>query len=142
MCIRDSAHSTIILCDTYEEAFDMSNRYAPEHLILQINNANDYVKLVDNAGSIFVGSYTPESCGDYSSGTNHTLPTYGYARQYSGANTATFQKFITAQNVTPEGLENIGKAVMCVAKVEGLDGHRNAVKIRMSKLGLLPEGFN
>lgn len=135
------AHSTIILCTTYEEAFNMSNQYAPEHLILQINNADDYVKLVDNAGSIFIGSYTPESCGDYSSGTNHTLPTYGYARQYSGANTATFQKFITAQNVTPEGLENIGKAVMCVAKVEGLDGHRNAVKIRMNKLGLLPAGF-
>ncbi|CCD22203.1 trifunctional histidinol dehydrogenase/phosphoribosyl-AMP cyclohydrolase/phosphoribosyl-ATP diphosphatase NDAI_0A00450 [Naumovozyma dairenensis CBS 421] len=135
------SHSTIILCDSYEEAFEMSNRYAPEHLILQINNANDYVELVDNAGSIFVGAYTPESCGDYSSGTNHTLPTYGYARQYSGANTSTFQKFITAQNVTPEGLKNIGKAVMCVAKVEGLDGHRNAVKVRMEKLGLLPQGF-
>ncbi|SMN20121.1 similar to Saccharomyces cerevisiae YCL030C HIS4 Multifunctional enzyme containing phosphoribosyl-ATP pyrophosphatase [Maudiozyma saulgeensis] len=135
------AHSTIILCDNYPEAFDMSNKYAPEHLILQINDADRYVSLVDNAGSIFVGSYTPESCGDYSSGTNHTLPTYGYARQYSGANTATFQKFITAQQVTSEGLENIGKAVMCIAKVEGLDGHRNAIKIRMSKLGLLPKDF-
>lgn len=135
------AHSSIILCDDVESAFDMSNRYAPEHLILQIENAQDYVKLVDNAGSIFVGSYTPESCGDYSSGTNHTLPTYGYARQYSGANTSTFQKFITAQNITPEGLNNIGRAVMCVAKVEGLDAHRNAVKIRMSKLGLLSENF-
>ncbi|GMC35799.1 unnamed protein product [Saccharomyces cerevisiae] len=135
------AHSTIVLCDGYEEALEMSNQYAPEHLILQIANANDYVKLVDNAGSVFVGAYTPESCGDYSSGTNHTLPTYGYARQYSGANTATFQKFITAQNITPEGLENIGRAVMCVAKKEGLDGHRNAVKIRMSKLGLIPKDF-
>ncbi|CCK69165.1 trifunctional histidinol dehydrogenase/phosphoribosyl-AMP cyclohydrolase/phosphoribosyl-ATP diphosphatase KNAG_0C00510 [Huiozyma naganishii CBS 8797] len=135
------SHSTIIKCDSYEEAFDMSNQYAPEHLILQIQNPDKYVGLVDNAGSVFVGSYTPESCGDYSSGTNHTLPTYGYARQYSGCNTSTFQKFITSQNVTPQGLENIGKAVMCVAKVEGLDGHRNAVKIRMSKLGLLPEGF-
>lgn len=135
------AHSSIILCDSYEAAFDMSNRYAPEHLILQIANAEDYVKLVDHAGSIFVGSYTPESCGDYSSGTNHTLPTYGYARQYSGANTSTFQKFITSQTITPEGLKNIGKAVMCVAKKEGLDGHRNAVKIRMNKLGLLPDNF-
>ncbi|CAB4253327.1 similar to Saccharomyces cerevisiae YCL030C HIS4 Multifunctional enzyme containing phosphoribosyl-ATP pyrophosphatase, phosphoribosyl-AMP cyclohydrolase, and histidinol dehydrogenase activities [Maudiozyma barnettii] len=135
------AHSTIILCDNYTEAFDMSNKYAPEHLILQINEADRYVPLVDNAGSIFVGSYTPESCGDYSSGTNHTLPTYGYARQYSGANTATFQKFITAQQVTSEGLDNIGKAVMCIAKVEGLDGHRNAVKIRMSKLGLISKDF-
>ena len=135
------AHSTIILCDNYPEAFEMSNKYAPEHLILQINEADRYVPLVDNAGSIFVGSYTPESCGDYSSGTNHTLPTYGYARQYSGANTATFQKFITSQQVTAEGLDNIGKAVMCIAKVEGLDGHRNAVKIRMNKLGLLPKNF-
>lgn len=136
------AHSSIIVCDSYQSAFDMSNRYAPEHLILQIENAKDYVKLVDHAGSVFVGAYTPESCGDYSSGTNHTLPTYGYARQYSGANTSTFQKFITAQSITPEGLDNIGRAVMCVAKVEGLDGHRNAVMIRMSKLGLLPKDFN
>lgn len=135
------AHSAIINCKDHKEAFEISNQYAPEHLILQIANAQDYVKLVDNAGSIFVGAYTPESCGDYSSGTNHTLPTYGYARQYSGVNTSTFQKFITSQVVTPKGLENIGKAVMCVAKVEGLDGHRNAVKIRMSKLGLLPQGF-
>lgn len=135
------AHSSIVLCDTYEEAFEMSNKYAPEHLILQVENAQDYVKLVDNAGSIFVGAYTPESCGDYSSGTNHTLPTYGYARQYSGVNTSTFQKFITSQNVTPEGLDKIGKAVMSVAQVEGLDAHRNAVKIRMQKLGLLPEKF-
>ncbi|CCE63458.1 hypothetical protein TPHA_0E03690 [Tetrapisispora phaffii CBS 4417] len=135
------AHSTIILCESYEEAFGMSNKYAPEHLILQIENAQKYVSLVDNAGSIFVGQYTPESCGDYSSGTNHTLPTYGYARQYSGVNTSTFQKFITSQQISPEGLQNIGKAVMCVAKVEGLDGHRNAVKIRMQKLGQLPTDF-
>ncbi|SCU98981.1 LAME_0G01310g1_1 [Lachancea meyersii CBS 8951] len=135
------AHSSIILCNSSEEAFDMSNDYAPEHLILQIKDAAKYVPLVFNAGSVFVGAYTPESCGDYSSGTNHTLPTYGYARQYSGVNTSTFQKFITAQSVTPQGLENIGRAVMTVAKVEGLDAHRNAVKIRMQKLGLLPESF-
>ncbi|CDO92720.1 unnamed protein product [Kluyveromyces dobzhanskii CBS 2104] len=135
------AHSSIILCKSYEEAFQMSNQYAPEHLILQIADAESYVKDVDHAGSVFVGAYTPESCGDYSSGTNHTLPTYGYARQYSGVNTATFQKFITSQAVTPTGLENIGRAVMSVAKVEGLDAHRNAVKIRMTKLGLLPTGF-
>ncbi|SCU96511.1 LADA_0H01310g1_1 [Lachancea dasiensis] len=135
------AHSSIVLCDSYEEAFQMSNNYAPEHLILQIENAAKYVDLVFNAGSIFVGAYTPESCGDYSSGTNHTLPTYGYARQYSGVNTSTFQKFITAQSVTPEGLDNIGRAVMSVAKVEGLDAHRNAIKIRMQKLNLLPENF-
>lgn len=137
-CIK---HSTTLLLKTYEEAFEMSNKYAPEHLILQINNAGDYVKLVDHAGSVFIGQYSPESCGDYSSGTNHTLPTYGYARMYSGVNTATFQKFLTSQDVTPEGLKNIGHAVMSVAKVEGLDAHRNAVKIRMEKLGLLPKDF-
>ncbi|SCV02959.1 LANO_0G01288g1_1 [Lachancea nothofagi CBS 11611] len=135
------AHSSVIVCDSYEEAFDMSNNYAPEHLILQIVNASKYVDLVFNAGSVFVGAYTPESCGDYSSGTNHTLPTYGYARQYSGVNTATFQKFITSQSVTPEGLQNIGRAVMSLAKVEGLDGHRNAIKIRMQKLDMLPGDF-
>lgn len=136
------AHSSIILCDSYETAMKMSNDYAPEHLILQIKDAGSYVESVFNAGSVFVGAYTPESCGDYSSGTNHTLPTYGYARQYSGVNTSTFQKFITAQSVTPEGLENIGRAVMSVAKVEGLDAHRNAVKIRMQKLGMLAENFD
>lgn len=137
-CIK---HSTTILVKTMEEAFRLSNQYAPEHLILQIEEAPKYVDLVDHAGSVFVGAYSPESCGDYSSGTNHTLPTYGYARMYSGVNTATFQKFLTSQDVTPEGLKNIGFAVMSVAKVEGLDAHRNAVKVRMEKLGLLPEDF-
>lgn len=131
-------HSYILLVDTYEHAFALSNDYAPEHLILQIDNAAKYVpKYIDNAGSVFVGKYSPESCGDYSSGTNHTLPTYGYARQYSGVNTATFQKFITSQEVSEQGLNSIGKAVMAIAQVEGLDAHRNAVKIRMEKLGLV-----
>ncbi|OWB75412.1 hypothetical protein B5S31_g5306 [[Candida] boidinii] len=131
------SHSTTLKVANYEEAFKLSNDYAPEHLILQIENAESYVDLVDNAGSVFVGAYSPESCGDYSSGTNHTLPTYGYARMYSGVNTSTFQKFITSQIVTPKGLEKIGKAVMDLAAVEGLDGHRNAVKVRMEKLGLI-----
>lgn len=132
------AHSYSLLVGTYEEAFDLSNKYAPEHLILQIEKAESYVPdYVQNAGSVFVGSLSPESCGDYSSGTNHTLPTYGYARQYSGVNTSTFQKFITSQNVTEEGLKSIGKAVMTLAEVEGLEAHRNAVHVRMEKLGLL-----
>ncbi|KAK6456628.1 histidine biosynthesis trifunctional protein [Scheffersomyces xylosifermentans] len=132
------AHSYILLVDTYEEAFDLSNKYAPEHLILQIDDAPKYVPdYVENAGSVFVGALSPESCGDYSSGTNHTLPTYGYARQYSGVNTATFQKFITSQDVSEEGLKSIGKAVMTLAAVEGLEAHRNAVQVRMDKLGLL-----
>ncbi|AAS54075.2 AFR703Wp [Eremothecium gossypii ATCC 10895] len=141
--IRKSiAHSSIILSSTAEEAFALSNRYAPEHLILHLENASEYLPLVDHAGSVFVGAYTPESCGDYSSGTNHTLPTYGYARQYSGVNTATFQKFVTSQEIYPEGLQNIGHAVMSLAKVEGLDAHRNAVKIRMAKLKLLDADFD
>ncbi|CCH46447.1 histidinol dehydrogenase [Wickerhamomyces ciferrii] len=137
-CIK---HSTTLLVSTVDEAFDLSNKYAPEHLILQIENAKNYISKVFNAGSVFVGAYSPESLGDYSSGTNHTLPTYGYAKMYSGVNTATFQKFITSQDVTPEGLKNIGHAVMSIAKVEGLDAHRNAVKIRMEKLGLLDKDF-
>ncbi|CAN3501622.1 hypothetical protein DICA1_D13080 [Diutina catenulata] len=132
------AHSFTLLTDSYDQAFDVSNQYAPEHLILQIDNAPSYVPgKIENAGSVFVGALSPESCGDYSSGTNHTLPTYGYARQYSGVNTATFQKFITAQDVTKQGLESIGKAVMTLAAVEGLEAHRNAVHVRMDKLGLL-----
>lgn len=132
------AHSSILMVDTYEEAFSLSNKYAPEHLILQIEDASKYVPdYIENAGSVFVGALSPESCGDYSSGTNHTLPTYGYARQYSGVNTATFQKFITSQNVTEEGLKHIGNAVMTLAAVEGLEAHRNAVDVRMRKLGLL-----
>lgn len=131
-------HSYILLVDSYEKAFDLSNQYAPEHLILQITDAEKYVPdYVENAGSVFVGALSPESCGDYSSGTNHTLPTYGYARQYSGVNTSTYLKFITSQNVTEEGLKSIGKAVMTLAAVEGLEAHRNAVQVRMDKLGLL-----
>ncbi|KAG7665563.1 HIS4 [[Candida] subhashii] len=132
------SHSYILLVKTYEEAFELSNKYAPEHLILQIENAGSYVPgSIENAGSVFVGALSPESCGDYSSGTNHTLPTYGYARQYSGVNTATYQKFITSQDVTEEGLKSIGKAVMTLAAVEGLEAHRRAVEVRMEKLGLL-----
>lgn len=132
------SHSFILLTNSYDQAFDLSNKYAPEHLILQIDNAKSYVpSKIENAGSVFVGALSPESCGDYSSGTNHTLPTYGYARQYSGVNTATFQKFITAQDVSKEGLKHIGKAVMTLAAVEGLEAHRYAVQVRMDKLGLV-----
>lgn len=131
------AHSYTLLVKDYEEAFKLSNKYAPEHLILQIENAESFVPShIENAGSVFVGALSPESCGDYLSGTNHTLPTYGYARQYSGVNTATFQKFITSQNVTELGLKSIGKAVMTLAAVEGLEAHRNAVQVRMDKLQL------
>uniref|UniRef100_A0A060TD23 Histidine biosynthesis trifunctional protein n=1 Tax=Blastobotrys adeninivorans TaxID=409370 RepID=A0A060TD23_BLAAD len=128
------AHSTTLQVQNIERAMELSNKYGPEHLILHVANAPKVVDLVNNAGSVFVGPYSPESCGDYSSGTNHTLPTYGYAKMYSGVNTATFQKHITSQELTEEGLKNIGPAVMELAAVEGLDAHRNAVKIRLEQL--------
>lgn len=130
------AHSTIISVGSIDEAIDLSNQYAPEHLILQVKNAASLVPRIDHAGSVFVGDWSPESCGDYSSGTNHTLPTYGFAKMYSGVNSQTFMKHITSQELTPEGLQTIGKAVMTLAAVEGLDAHRMAVKIRLDHLNL------
>ncbi|KAJ1912186.1 trifunctional histidinol dehydrogenase [Mycoemilia scoparia] len=115
-----------------DEAFEFSNAYAPEHLILHMDNAENYVPRVDNAGSVFVGHYSPESCGDYASGTNHTLPTYGFARMYSGVNTGTFLKHITSQQLTRDGLKDLGPTVMTLAEVEELEAHRNAVAIRLS----------
>ncbi|KAJ1817321.1 trifunctional histidinol dehydrogenase [Coemansia sp. RSA 2675] len=116
------------------DALAFSNAYAPEHLILQTDSASDYVKDIVNAGSVFVGHYSPESCGDYASGTNHTLPTYGYSKMYSGVNTATFLKHITSQELTRAGLANIGQTVMTLAEVEELEAHRNAVAIRLKDL--------
>ncbi|KAJ2712806.1 trifunctional histidinol dehydrogenase [Coemansia spiralis] len=113
------------------DAMAFSNAYAPEHLILHNDRAADYVDDVVNAGSVFVGPYSPESCGDYASGTNHTLPTYGFSRMYSGVSTATFLKHVTAQELTREGLANIAQTVMTLAEVEELEAHRNAVAIRM-----------
>lgn len=128
------AHSTILSVKTIDEAIDLSNQYAPEHLILQVENASSLVPRIDHAGSVFVGAWSPESCGDYSSGTNHTLPTYGFARMYSGVNSQTFMKHITSQELTPEGLKRIGNAVMTLAAIEGLDAHRLAVKVRLDEL--------
>ncbi|KAJ1927553.1 trifunctional histidinol dehydrogenase [Tieghemiomyces parasiticus] len=119
---------------TREAAVKFSNAYAPEHLILHVDTPGDLIPLIDNAGSVFVGPYSPESCGDYASGTNHTLPTYGYSRMYSGVNTDTFLKHITAQTLTAEGLDRIGDTVMDLAEVEGLEAHRNAVAIRLAEL--------
>lgn len=128
---RSIAHSSIINVHSIEEALELSNLYAPEHLILQVSDAAGVVELVENAGSVFVGALSPESCGDYTSGTNHTLPTYGYANQYSGVNTDTYLKYITSQELTREGLQNIGPATVVIAEREGLQGHANAVKVRL-----------
>jgi phosphoribosyl-ATP pyrophosphohydrolase/phosphoribosyl-AMP cyclohydrolase/histidinol dehydrogenase len=108
-----------------------SNDYAPEHLILHLEDAAAAVAHVQNAGSVFVGAFTPESCGDYASGTNHTLPTNGYARQFSGVNTQSFQKHITSQQITEAGLKELGPIVITLADCEGLSAHANAVQVRL-----------
>lgn len=128
--------SLIVLTKDLQEAMIFSNEYAPEHLILHLADAPGAVKQVDNAGSVFVGAFSPESCGDYASGTNHTLPTNGYARQFSGVNTLSFQKHITSQEVTPEGLKVLGPVVVTLAEREGLEAHANAVRVRLRELGI------
>ncbi|KAI2638518.1 histidine biosynthesis trifunctional-protein [Xylaria nigripes] len=127
-------HSVTVLVRDVEEAMRISNEYAPEHLILQIKDAEQAVAKVMNAGSVFIGQWTPESVGDYSAGVNHSLPTYGYAKQYSGVNLGSFLKHITSSNLTAEGLKNVGGAVMQLAKVEQLEAHRRAVEIRLNTL--------
>jgi histidinol dehydrogenase len=127
-------HSRIIIAPDRVTAIEISNRYAPEHLILQIENARDAVRSVRNAGSVFIGRWTPEAVGDYCSGTNHVLPTYGYASTYSGLGVDQFLRQMTLQEVSPEGLENLGAAVVCLAGLEGLDGHAAAVSRRLAKL--------
>lgn len=126
--------SLIIKVDTLAEGVDYSNEYAPEHLILHLENASKTVDMIENAGSIFVGPYSPESCGDYASGTNHTLPTNGFARQFSGVNTLSFQKHITSQELTADGLRNLGPTVVTLAEREGLEAHANAVRVRLAVL--------
>ncbi|KAF5721080.1 histidine biosynthesis trifunctional protein [Fusarium mundagurra] len=128
------AHSVTVQVKDIEEAMRISNEYAPEHLILQIKDAEKAVDQVMNAGSVFIGHWTPESVGDYSAGVNHSLPTYGFAKQYSGVNLGSFQKHITSSNLTAEGLKNVGIAVMQLAKVEELEAHRRAVEIRLNYL--------
>ncbi|KAK4132547.1 histidine biosynthesis trifunctional-protein [Trichocladium antarcticum] len=128
------AHSLTVRARTLDEAMEISNKYAPEHLILQVKEAEKLVDKVMNAGSVFVGQWTPESVGDYSAGVNHSLPTYGYAKQYSGVNLASFVKHITSANLTAEGLRNVGGAVMQLAKVEELEAHRRAVSIRLEHM--------
>ncbi|KAF2493588.1 tri-functional histidine biosynthesis protein [Lophium mytilinum] len=127
-------HSVTLVVKDIVEAMRLSNLYAPEHLILQVQNAEGVVALVENAGSVFIGEWTPESVGDYSAGVNHSLPTYGYAKQYSGVNLGSYIKHITSSQLTLEGLRNVGGAVMQLAKVEELEAHRRAVGIRLGEL--------
>ncbi|TVY78197.1 Histidine biosynthesis trifunctional protein [Lachnellula suecica] len=124
-------HSVTLVVKDIEEAMKLSNDYAPEHLILQLKDAASVVALVENAGSVFIGEWTPESVGDYSAGVNHSLPTYGYAKQYSGVNLGSYVKHITSSQLTAQGLRNVGGAVMQLAKVEELEAHRRAVSLRI-----------
>ncbi|ORY48894.1 hypothetical protein BCR33DRAFT_847601 [Rhizoclosmatium globosum] len=127
-------HSYILTVPDRKTALEFSNQYAPEHLILHISEPASVLPDIINAGSVFVGPWSPESLGDYASGTNHTLPTYGYARMYSGVNTDTFVKYLTSQEVTKFGLDLLGDAVVTLAEVEGLEAHRNAVAIRLKDI--------
>ncbi len=124
-------NSKLIIVETISEAVELSNLYAPEHLILSCTDAETISKEIISAGSVFIGNYSPESVGDYASGTNHTLPTNGYAAMYSGVSSDSFVKKITYQQLTKEGLENIGHTVITMAAAEGLDAHKNAVAIRL-----------
>lgn len=134
-------HSVNISVPDMQTALKWSNFYAPEHLILQIEDPHAVLSQIQNAGSVFMGHYTPESVGDYSAGVNHSLPTYGYARQYSGVNLASFTKHITSSAVNEDGVKSVGPAVIELARVEGLDAHKRAMEIRMEALGLIEPKF-
>ena len=127
-------HSRIVVLDSREAMTAFANKYAAEHLIVSMENPWEIVDNITAAGSIFVGNYTPESAGDYASGTNHTLPTYGWARSCSGVNLDSFLKKITVQEITPDGLRGIGPVVETMAQAEGLSAHRNAVAVRLKTL--------
>ena len=131
MASSSLGHSRIVVLHDMEEAFEICNQYAPEHLILAMDTALDWADRVVNAGSVFLGHYSCESAGDYASGTNHTLPTSGYAKAYSGVNLDSFCRKITFQHLTREGIESIGRAVEVMAEAESRDAHRNAMTLRM-----------
>ena len=127
-------NSFFVSLNSINECIDFSNLYAPEHLILAIENAGLFAEKIKNAGSVFLGNYSCESAGDYASGTNHTLPTNGYAKSYSGVSLDSFVKKITFQKITKKGIQNIGKTIEIMAEAEQLLAHKNAVSIRLKKL--------
>ena len=128
------ANSRIVVVESLDSAIQVSNTYAPEHLILQVSSPRDLLSRVRNAGSIFLGPWTPESVGDYCSGTNHVLPTYGFAKAWSGLGVDQFVRQMTVQELSREGLENVSDAVVCLAGMEGLDAHAAAVTRRLRTL--------
>ncbi|MEO9480371.1 MAG: histidinol dehydrogenase [Maribacter dokdonensis] len=128
------ANSKLIYVDNDQDAIDLINEYGPEHYIVCVENEDFYIDNTQNAGSVFIGNYTPESAGDYASGTNHTLPTNGYAKQYSGVNLDSFMKSMTFQKINEKGIQTIGKAIELMAEAEGLQAHKNAVTLRLNSL--------
>jgi histidinol dehydrogenase len=128
------ANSKLIYVENDTIALDLINEYGPEHFIVCTANTDFYVDGIQNAGSVFIGNYTPESAGDYASGTNHTLPTNGYAKNYSGVNLDSFMKSMTFQKISEKGIQNIGKAIEIMAEAEGLQAHKNAVSLRLKDL--------
>jgi histidinol dehydrogenase len=134
IAVQAMAASRVLLVPNLAAAMDVCNRYAPEHLILQVTNPRDLLPQVRNAGSVFLGAWTPETMGDYCSGTNHVLPTYGHARAYSGLSVIDFVKRITVQELTPEGLLGLGPTARTLAQLESLDAHANAVTVRLDAL--------
>ena len=131
---KSLANSKLILVKDMDEAIEITNEYAPEHLIIETKDYMDWAEKVVNAGSVFLGSYTPESAGDYASGTNHTLPTNGYAKAYSGVSLDSFIRKITFQEISREGIQNIGPAIEVMAANEQLDAHKNAVSVRLNSI--------
>ena len=127
-------NSRLILVNNDQEALELINEYGPEHFIVCVENEDYYLENIQNAGSVFIGNYTPESAGDYASGTNHTLPTNGYAKQYSGVNLDSFMKSITFQKISEKGIQGIGSAIELMAEAEGLQAHKNAVTLRLKSL--------
>ena len=128
------SNSKFIFIEDKADAMDLINDYAPEHFIISTENEDYYKDNLKNAGSVFIGNYTPESAGDYASGTNHTLPTNGFSKAYSGVNLDSFTKSITFQKISKIGLKNIGKTIELMAEAEGLQAHKNAVSIRLKDL--------
>ena len=127
-------NSKLIYVENDSRALDLINEYGPEHFIICTKNEDFYIANIQNAGSVFIGNYTPESAGDYASGTNHTLPTNGYAKNYSGVNLDSFLKAMTFQKITKKGIQNIGNAIEIMAEAEGLQAHKNAVSLRLKTL--------
>lgn len=130
---RALENSKMILLKEFDDVIDFANLYASEHLIIAAEEADGYADRIIQAGSVFLGNYTPESAGDYASGTNHTLPTNGYARAYSGVSVDSFVKKVTFQHISKEGIQGLGQTIVTLAEAEGLDAHANAVKIRMNQ---------